>query len=309
MMHAPVLLEESLRFLNPQPGNFIIDGTVDGGGHARAILEKISPNGTFLGIDWDERMIRNSKLQIPNSVSVQLIQGNYADLPKILEEKNLPKGDFVSPKGNSVHPKADGLLLDLGFSSEQLEGRGFSFNPAAGGEPLRMIYDDTRTPVSELLKKLSEPELVKILREYGEERYAPRIAEAIKEEVRKKGIETAKELGEIVTRIVPGNYERGRIHPATRTFQALRIYANAELENLTSVLQKIREILKPGGRCVILTFHSLEDRIVKHSFRSMEKEGILTVLTKKPIVATELEIKNNPQSRSAKLRAAVMNSY
>ncbi|MBM3257348.1 MAG: 16S rRNA (cytosine(1402)-N(4))-methyltransferase RsmH [Candidatus Liptonbacteria bacterium] len=341
MSHTPVLLKEVLDLLDPKPGNFVIDGTVDGGGHARAILSRISPGGTLLGVDWDARMIANSKIQSSNS-KVVLVHGNYADLPDILREQKLPKADFVSPKGDSippkadfvspkgdsippkadfvspkgdsippkadfVSPKADGLLLDLGFSSEQIdaEGRGMSF---LRDEPLRMTYSDDQDPVSKILRELSERDLTKILREYGEERYAPRIAKAIKESLNKGSVETTGRLAEIIAEAVPRNYERGRIHPATRTFQALRIYANAELENLTKVLQALPGILNMGGRVAILTFHSLEDRIVKHTFRAMEKEGVLEVLTKKPVEASESEMQENPRSRSAKLRAALIKS-
>ncbi|MBI2623630.1 MAG: 16S rRNA (cytosine(1402)-N(4))-methyltransferase RsmH [Candidatus Liptonbacteria bacterium] len=290
MNHIPVLLEEVLHYLALAPGKFVIDGTVDGGGHARAIFERIKPNGRLLGIDWDERLIQNSTFHIPNSSSVQLVHGNYAELPAILAERKLPR--------------ADGLLLDLGFSSEQLESkRGFSFEK---NQPLTMTYDGAATPVSKLLRELSEEELVKILREYGEERYAPRIAKAIKERLKKHPIGTTGELAQIVPDAVPKGYERGRIHPATRTFQALRIYANDELGNVKLVLAGLPEILASGGRAVILTFHSLEDRIVKHAFRDMAQKGILEIVTKKPVTASAGEIAANPRSRSAKLRAAVM---
>jgi 16S rRNA (cytosine1402-N4)-methyltransferase len=298
MIHTPVLLEEVLKYLAPKPSEFIIDGTVDGGGHGSEILRRVLPSGKLLGIDMDSSMIANVRKRISENIQVPISKfqahlvlecGNYAGLPEILREKKLPK--------------ADGLLLDLGFSSEQLasSGRGFSFE---SDEPLMMTYDDAREPVSELLLKLGESELARILREYGEERYAKQITRAIAEREKEAPILTSYELAEVVRGAVPRGYERGRIHPATRTFQALRIYANDELGNLRRVLGELPDILKAGGRAVVITFHSLEDRIVKHAFRDMAQRGILEILTKKPITASEEELRRNPRSRSAKLRAA-----
>ncbi|TSC88867.1 MAG: 16S rRNA (cytosine1402-N4)-methyltransferase [Parcubacteria group bacterium Gr01-1014_3] len=268
--HVPVLLDEVIKVLDPKPGEFFIDGTAGAEGHTAALREKVGLTGHVLGIDWEKT------------------GENYADLPAILESKKLHK--------------ADGLILDLGFSSEQIGGgRGFSFQ---SDEPLIMTYSATSKSVQEILKELSEAELTKIISEFGEESYAPKIAKAIKAAGRKKSIETTKQLAEIVKAAVPENYERGRIHPATRTFQALRIYANRELENLQQALNNLETILKPGARVAIISFHSLEDRIVKNSFRDLEKSGKLKTLTKKPIIATNPEIMTNPRSRSAKLRAA-----
>ncbi|MBI2888979.1 MAG: 16S rRNA (cytosine(1402)-N(4))-methyltransferase RsmH [Candidatus Liptonbacteria bacterium] len=287
-MHTPVLLEEVLQYLALAPGKFVIDGTVNGGGHAKAILEKVKPDGKLLGIDWDERVLAKSKERMANSENIVLVHGNYADLPEILAERNLPN--------------ADGLLLDLGFSSEQLDmPRGFSFER---DEPLLMTYDGSREPVAVLLRKTPERELVRIIRDYGEERYAMRIARAIAMREKQTPILTSKELAETVFAAVPGNYERGRIHPATRTFQALRIYANGELENLRRVILELPKIVRVGGRVVIISFHSLEDRIVKTMFREMAAQGALEIITKKPVTASEEEIAVNPRSRSAKLRAA-----
>ena len=286
-MHTPVLLHEVVKFLEPSPWGFFIDGTIDGGGHAAEILKRISPGGMLLGVDWDETMIAG-KTQNKNTV---LVHGNYADLPEILKNEKLPK--------------ADGLLLDLGFSSEQLEasGRGFSFMK---NEPLLMTYDSSRKPVKEILREVNEEMLAKIIFEFGGERFSRKIAKAIKEKERRKRIETTGELSETIRSAVPGNYERGRIEPATRTFQALRIYANDELGNLERVLKNLPEILKRGGRAAIITFHSLEDRIVKNSFRDMQRQNILNILTKKPVTPSREEMRENPRSRSAKLRAAVI---
>ena len=268
MVHVPVLLNEVMKVLGPCPGELFIDGTAGSGGHSRAIKERIGPTGTLLAIDWEKT------------------GENYVDLPEILRSRNLGR--------------ADGLLLDLGFSSEQLGvGKGFSFKT---DEPLLMTYNPNEKPVKEILAEISESELAEILRKCGEERFAGRIARVIKERLPV----TTKQLAEAVVAAVPRSYERGRIHPATRTFQALRIYANRELENLKSVLKRLPEILKPGGRVAIISFHSLEDRIVKNVFRDSSKAGRLKLILKKPITATREEIRVNPKARSAKLRAAIL---
>ena len=298
MPHTPVLLNEVLKYLDPQPGSFIIDGTVDGGGHSAEIFPKILPDGKLLGVDIDGSRLENALLKISANIKNEksniknnliLARGNYVDLPQILEKEKFPK--------------ADGLLLDLGFSSEQLEGsdRGFSFMKS---EDLLMTYGDDETPVKKILRELSERDLAKIIFAYSGEKYAMRIAKEIKARGKKKAIETTGELSEIIAKSVPANYERGRINPATRTFQALRIYANHELENLKNILGKLQEILAPQGKIVIISFHSLEDRIVKQEFRELAKKGTLEILTKKPIEAGEEELSRNPRSRSAKLRAA-----
>jgi 16S rRNA (cytosine1402-N4)-methyltransferase len=292
-MHVPVLLQEVLEILDPRPGDFIIDGTVDGGGHAAAILEKIGPAGKFLGLDLDETMLTDCKARIVPRRGIALLVGNYADLPEILVREKLGK--------------ANGLLLDLGFSSEQLQrsGRGFSFGEASRDEPLLMTYDNSRPSARELLKNISEKELADMLAGLGGERYAKRIARAIVLRRRKKdGIVTSGDLADTVRAAVPKGYEHGRIDPATRTFQALRIRANGELENLQKVLGSLENILISGGRVAVISFHSLEDRIVKQSFRAMAQESKLELFTKKPIIPSREEITANPRSRSAKLRTA-----
>jgi len=194
-------------------------------------------------------------------------------------------------------------LLDVGFSSVQLvAGRGFSFSDEAANEPLLMTYDDASEPVWKILREIKEEDLANIIFELGGERMSRRIAKAIKERGRRKPIMTAGELAETVRGILPKGYERGRIDPATRTFQALRIYTNKELENLQNVLKKIPEIVKSGGRVAVITFHSLEDRIVKQSFQNFARQKQAELLTKKPIAATHEEILKNPRSRSAKIR-------
>lgn len=296
-MHKPVLLNEIVSLLDPKPGEFFIDGTFGAGGHSKAILEKIGPTGKLLAMDWDKNVFKEYRTQNTEdrmqNTGFKFYVGNYADLPEILKELKLPK--------------ADGFLLDLGFSSDQLEhsGRGFSFRK---DEPLLMTYSDQRKPVSQLLIELPEQEIADLIKNYGEERFAKKIAAAIKARMKKNPITTSGDLAEIIKMAVPKNYERGRIHPATRTFQALRIYANQELENLERLLKNLLEVVGPGGRVAIISFHSLEDRLVKNYFRDYAmgkaKVGQLKIITPKPIVAGGAEIAANPRARSAKLRAA-----
>ena len=287
MSHIPVLLETILDNLNLSKGEFVIDGTVNGGGHAEKFAECIGPSGRLLGVDLDEDMLAKTRKKLSGK-NIFLVQGNYADLPEILEEKKLGKADV--------------LLLDLGFSSNQLEsGRGFAFSGEAN-EPILMTYDKNAEPLSKILQKLNVRDLEKIIREYGGERMAGRVAKAIKNNLQK--IKGSHDLARVVSDALPRSYERGRIHPATRTFQALRIYVNGELENLKIVLGSLAKIIRPGGRVAIISFHSLEDKIVKDYFREAKKKGELEILTKKPLVATREESRENPRSRSAKLRIA-----
>lgn len=289
MTHISVLLNEVMQLLDPKPGGFFIDGTTDGGGHAAAVIEKIGSGGMFLGLDWDRDMVERLKEKFRGKKGKIILEhSNYAEAKLVIERLGLPK--------------ADGLLLDLGFSSVQLEDeRGMSFQR---DEPLDMRYDlagDMPT-AADVINGLPEDELADMIYQYGEERMSRRIAKRIVEERKKKRILTTKELADVVAGAVGKGYEKGRIHPATRVFQALRIYVNRELENLETILADCAEIVKPGGRIAIISFHSLEDRIVKTRFREMEKAGKGRVLTKKPIVATEEEIRTNARSRSAKLR-------
>lgn len=287
MSHIPVLLETILDNLNLSKGEFVIDGTVNGGGHAEKFAECIGPSGRLLGVDLDEDMLAKTRKKLSGK-NIFLVQGNYADLPEILEEKKLGKADV--------------LLLDLGFSSNQLEsGRGFAFSGETN-EPILMTYDKNAEPLSKILQKLNVRDLEKIIREYGGERMAGRVAKAIKNNLQK--IKGSHDLARVVSDALPRSYERGRIHPATRTFQALRIYVNGELENLKIVLGSLAKIIRPGGRVAIISFHSLEDKIVKDYFREAKKKGELEILTKKPLVATREESRENPRSRSAKLRIA-----
>lgn len=288
-IHTPVMMREVLTALSLNPGNFVIDGTFGGGGHAERIISDISPGGIFLGVDRDPSAIKNNHINNEN-IKIILVNANYALIPDILNDYKLPL--------------ADALLLDLGFSSNQLnDGRGFSFMK---DEPLLMTYSDDDEPLYSAIRRLNKKELQEIISISGE-RYARVIAEAIWEAKRKYTIGTTGELVSIIQSVVPPSYERGRIHRATRTFLAFRIYINKELENLEKIIDSLPQVLKPGGRAVIITFQSLEDRLVKHKFREMNKEGIVVLQNKKPISPEYLEIKENPRARSAKLRAIIMN--
>lgn len=282
-MHKPVLLKEVIDYLNPQPNQNFIDCTIGGGGHSKVILEKIKPSGKILGIDLNREALENLK-DLNNLI---LIQDNFSNLKSIVEK-------------NNFYP-VNGILLDLGFSSDLLEnsGRGFSF---LRDEPLDMRFGlRNDLTVEKIINQYQEEDLIKIFKEYGEERFSKRIAEEIIKERKKNNIKTTLQLVEIIKRVVPSYYQHSRIHFATRIFQALRIEVNNELNNLKKVLPKAIEILQPKGRIVVISFHSLEDRIVKRFFK--EKKD-LKILTKKPITPSLEEIQENPRSRSAKLRAA-----
>ena len=301
MSHIPVLLNKVLEVLSPQPNEKFIDGTLGEGGHAIAILKQIGPRGKLLAIDWDKEVILNFKSQTLNFKNLILVNDSFTNLPAILKENKFGK--------------ADGLLLDLGFSSWHLEnsGRGFSF---LKDEPLDMRYSSSNIPrmktnmprmtAEEVINTFKENELAEIFWKYGDERFSRRIARKIIEERKRKPIRTTFNLVAIIKESVPKNYERGRIHPATRTFLALRIFINAELENLKKVLADLPKILKVGARVAIISFNSLEDRIVKQIFKETQKSGLLKIITKKPIRPSREEIIQNPRSRSAKLRAAIV---
>ena len=292
-MHIPVLQKEVLQYLNPKPNENFIDCTIGEGGHTLAILERTSPEGKVLGIDFNPEILKCLKPEVKHLLSEKrliLICGNFANLNRIVEKNNF----------KPVH----GILFDLGMSSWHLEksGRGFSF---LRNEPLDMRYS-TKLKIltaEEIINKWSAKEIEQIFKEYGEERFAGRITKRIIEERKITPIRTTFQLVEIIRKAVPRGYEKGRIHLATRTFQALRIAVNQELDNLKKVLPQVLEVLAPGGKIVIISFHSLEDRIVKNFFRG--NRSCFKTLTKKPIRPTETEIKLNPRSRSAKLRAAI----
>ncbi|MEK9173123.1 MAG: 16S rRNA (cytosine(1402)-N(4))-methyltransferase RsmH [Patescibacteria group bacterium] len=293
MSHTPVLLQETIDCLDPEPGEFFIDGTANGGGHSKEILKAISPDGTLLCVDWDEVAIKKATKEVQSrNATVIFANENYAELPSLLKKKKLPK--------------ANGLLLDLGFSSDQLNisGRGFSF---LEDEPLYMTYSEKSKPVAEIIRELKEDDLADVIFKLSGERLSRKIAKAIKEASKRKRITSSLELAEVIRKAVGGKYEAGRINPATRTFQALRIFANKELENLERVLSGLGSILAVGGRIAIISFHSIEDSLVKEYFKKMAQSKKLVLINKKPIEASENEVMRNPRSRSARLRAAIIN--
>ena len=260
-MHIPVLLKEAIKTLDPKSESFSL--TELSAGRARGgDFGKIGPRGKLWRLIGTQS-VKTGGRAVWRPAEYRFDAGNYADLPEILKRLELPK--------------ADGLLLDLGFSSEQLVWRGFIFSKAA---PLIMRYDDSKSCVTaaDVVHGLGEKELADDIYKFGAGRFARKIAKAIVERRRKKRIETSGDLAGIVGEALPKNYERGRIHPATRTFQALRIYVNGELENLERLLGGLEKILKPEGRVAVISFHSLEDRLVK-IFQKMEKENFL-ILTK-----------------------------
>ncbi len=281
-MHIPVLLEEVLEHLNPQANENFIDCTIGEAGHSLAILERNKPKGKVLGIDWEAENIK--KLEEDRLIPVC---GNFANLKNIVRQHNFQP--------------ISGILLDLGFSSWHTDesGKGFSFQQ---DEPLIMRYAEDGLTAAEIVNQWPEKEIGDILKEYGEETFARKIAKEIIRQRKIKSIIATTELVETIKKAVPGWYQHKRIHFATRTFQALRIATNQELENLKEVLPQALEILKPEGKLIIISFHSLEDRIVKNFLREKAKDNILKIITKKPITASIEEIKFNPRSRSAKMR-------
>ena len=290
MIHKPVLTKEVLELLNPVKNENFIDCTVGEGGYATLILEKNKPFGKLLGIDLDLEQIENCKLTI-NDNRLILVNDSYTNIKDIIERIKFGP--------------VNGILLDLGYSSWQLEksGRGFSFQK---DESLDMRYNISHSLTAKIIvNEYSHDSIEKIFHEYGEERFAKRITQKIIEERKFKKIEGTIQLVQIIKEAIPLKLLHGRIHFATRTFQALRIAVNDELNNLTKVLQNIVSVLSPGGRIVIISFHSLEDRIVKNFFKNREKNDDIRILTKKPLTAKISELKINPRSRSAKLRAFV----
>lgn len=293
MIHTPVLLQEIIEALNLRKGKCAVDGTINGGGHAGKIIEKIMPSGTFIGIDLDKEILEKTKKELTDEFSgyknnLFFEHANYKDAARLINDKK--------------YPEPDAFLLDLGFSSFHIEksGRGFSFQK---DEPLDMRYDrSSGTLAGEIVNGFKEEELADIIWKYGEERFSRRIAEAIVRERKNGKILTTGRLAEIIGLAVPGFYRRGRINPSTRTFQALRIFVNGELESLAEFLETVPRMIAKGGRLAIISFHSLEDRIVKNAFAGMKKSGLAKIITKKPLTALAEEISANPRSRSAKLR-------
>jgi 16S rRNA (cytosine1402-N4)-methyltransferase len=286
--HEPVLVAETLGLLAPSRGGLFVDCTVGLGGHTRALLEAGATR--ILGLDRDPEALRQAAASLAAfGDRVELVHADYRDLARVLDERGLHG--------------VDGALADLGVSSMQLEGegRGFSFRR---DDVLDMRMDQSQGPTAaEMLSTVDEESLANVIFEYGEERYSRRIARAIVAARRSDPIETTAALAQVVRRAIP---RRGyqRIDPATRTFQALRIWVNRELEGLERFLQDATQRLLGGARLAVITFHSLEDRIVKHAFRALARgEAALRVMTKRPIDPSEPELARNPRARSAKLRA------
>jgi len=306
--HLPVLVDEVIEMLAPTPGSLHIDATLGAGGHTERILEAASPEGRVLGVDADPAAIHRVEVRLRARFGERLVlrQGNFRELATIA-----PEAGFGA---------VDGALFDLGLSSYQLADRDRGFGFRAGG-PLDMRFDTSRgVPAAELLASLDAPELTALFRRYGEEPKAGRIARAIVDARRTAPITTAEELAALVERVAPPDpRKRRRIHPATRVFQALRIAVNEELDALQAGLAAALDLLRPGGRLVVLSYHSLEDRIVKRFFQAERRGCIcppqlpvcvcgrnprLRLVTNPSLTPTAAEIAANPRARSARLRAA-----
>jgi 16S rRNA (cytosine1402-N4)-methyltransferase len=289
-VHVPVLLDEVLSHLALKPGDDVADATLGGGGHASALLEAIGPPGRLLGIEWDARTLEETRKKLERFGSrAMLVHGNYRNLEQFARACGIPS--------------LSGILIDLGYSSFQIDdaSRGFSFRHDG---PLDMRYDASGDlTASDIVNGWSKEDLIRILRDYGEERAAGRIADTIVRDRERFMISTTGQLAAIVASAVPERFRGGKpkTHPATQTFQALRIAVNDELGNLEAFLPEAVKLLKPGGRLAVISFHSLEDRIVKRYF---EESKELETLTAKPITPSEKEVAANPRSRSAKLRIA-----
>jgi 16S rRNA (cytosine1402-N4)-methyltransferase len=300
-MHLPVLLAETIDALQPHSGGVYLDGTVGAGGHAEAILRASDPSGRLIGFDQDEQALIVARQRLAGfGERVALFHANFDQMKQVTLAQAIPL--------------ADGILLDIGVSSMQLDQaeRGFSFREDA---PLDMRMNQTAgQTAADLVNELGQDELANLIYQYGEERLSRRIARAI---VQARPIERTQQLAEVIARATPGGGRRQKIHPATRTFQALRIAVNDELGALERVLPQALKLLKPGGRLAIITFHSLEDRLVKQFFRRESQDCIcppeqlictcdhqasIKLITKRPITATTTEIDVNPRARSAKLR-------
>jgi len=291
--HTPVMLNEVIEYLKLKPGKVIVDATIGTGGHSKAILGRIVPKGRLIGIDRDEESLAVARERLKDSAdSLELVHRNFVDIDKVLKELNIKK--------------VDGILFDLGVSSFQLDDpqRGFSF---LNEGPLDMRLDrGSYISAYDLVNNLNEEEISLLLWNFGEERWHNRIAHLLVEERQRHPIATTRELADIVERAIPARY-RGRhyrIHPATRTFQAVRIAVNRELEILESAIEKAAVALGKGGVICVISFHSLEDRTVKHTFKRLANEKIINIITPKPLTPTQSETEVNPRSRSSKFRVA-----
>ncbi len=284
--HVSVLLEVILEQLAPQYGQTFVDGTLGGGGHTRALAQLVGPQGLIVALDRDPTALSAAEISLAG-LPVQVVNANFCEVPEVLQQLEIES--------------VNGMVLDLGLSSDQLADadRGFSF---ASEGPLDLRFNpEEGEPAARLVNRLSEAHLADLVFHYGEERYSRRIARRIVAARKEKPLETAKELADLVSKAVPRSFDSRRIHPATRTFQALRIAVNDELKSLDIALRRLPDCLVQGGKLAIISFHSLEDRRVKESFR---EDPRLHVETRKPITPSEDEMARNPRSRSAKLRVA-----
>jgi 16S rRNA (cytosine1402-N4)-methyltransferase len=287
-LHVPVLVQEMLQYLRPHGRGVYLDGTLGAGGYAEAIIDASRPDGKVVGLDLDAQAVRRTALRLQaHGDRFRAVHGGFHDAASILMDLGIEA--------------IDGAVLDLGLSSEQLNDpeRGFSFRLNG---PLDMRFDATTgAAVLDLLETISANKLEEILATYGEERYCKKLARGILEARRRGVLSTTEDLANVVSSILAGR--RGKIHPATRTFQALRIAVNRELENLSRALIDIPPLLKPGGRFCVVAYHSLEDRAVKRSFKDRSKEPQRwAVVTPKPLRPSNEEMKSNPRSRSARMR-------
>jgi len=288
--HIPVLLSATLELLAPRPGDLVLDGTLGGGGHARTLLERVRPGGRLIALDRDGEVLARTAAAWPaDPAECVTRQADFADFPRILDSLGVAAVDV--------------MLLDLGVSSFQLDeaARGFSFQHSG---PLDMRMDRTSPETAaDVVNTLGAEELADIFYQFGEERFSRRIARRIVERRQREPFTTTDDLAAVVLAAQP---RRGwqRIHPATRVFQALRIYVNHELESLERFCAAAPGGLRPGGRVGVISFHSLEDRIVKTAFRKLAGEGLLEIVTRKPVTAGDEEREVNPRSRSAKFRVA-----
>lgn len=303
--HKSVLLDETIEGLNIREGKIYLDGTLGGAGHSREILKRLKGSGLLIGIDQDIEALEVAKERLSDYKNVEFFNLNYINFEKALDELGIDK--------------IDGVLLDIGVSSYQFDNpeRGFSYRFDA---PLDMRMDqDLEISAKDIVNTYSESEITRIIKDYGEEKWASRIAKFVVEERKKKDIQTTYELVEIIKNAIPASARRNGPHPAKRTFQALRIEVNRELDVLKDSIERFVHRLNPGGRIAIITFHSLEDRIVKNAFKYLEKDCIcppsspicmcdkkkeIKILTRKPITASDEELKENKRSHSAKLRIA-----
>lgn len=293
--HISVLTKETIEGLALQGGSIVVDATLGAGGHSREILRVLKEEGTLIALDADNAAIQKGEALRDAEATVHLIAHNFRNLDTVLASLNITV--------------VDAIVADLGWRTEQFlgnetegGGKGFSFQK---DEPLLMTYGDPSTyafTARDIINEWEEEDIANVLKGYGEERFAKRIAHRITEVREAAPIETTAALVKVIEEAVPARFRHGKTHPATKTFQALRIAVNDELEALEELMEKGSAHLAPGGRMAVITFHSIEDRIVKHTFRQLARDHVGTVVTKKPITANDGELEQNPRARSAKLR-------